>query len=105
MSQRVGTDDFDEAVLGSKVPVLVDFYSDTCVPCKRLASRLAKLEAELGSALLVAKVNVEYDLPLAERYKVVASPTLLLFKDSREIDRHQGVMAPEELKDFVEKAL
>lgn len=105
MSQRVGTDDFDKVVLESKVPVLVDFYSDTCIPCKRLSPRLAKLEAELGDALLVAKVNVGYDLPLAERYEVVASPTLLLFRDGSEVARHRGVMSPEELRDFVAKVL
>lgn len=105
MSRRVGTEDFDEVVLASRVPVLVDFYSDTCIPCKRLAPRLAKLEAELGDALLVAKVNVGYDLTLAERYGVMASPTLLLFQGGKEVARHRGVMTPEELRDFVAAAL
>lgn len=105
MSRRVGTEDFDEVVLAAEAPVLVDFYSDTCIPCKRLAPRLARLEAELGDALLVAKVNVGHDLPLAERYGVMASPTLVLFKGGEEVARHRGVMSPEELRDFVEKAL
>lgn len=105
MAKRVSTEDFDDQVLGAQVPVLVDFYSDTCVPCKRLAPRLARLEAELGGALLVAKVNVGFDLELAERYGVTASPTLLIFREGKELARHQGVLSPDELGAFVAQAL
>ncbi len=105
MPQRVTGDDFDEVVLGSEVPVVVDFYSDTCVPCKRLSPRLARLEQEVGDAVLVTKVNVGFDLPLAERFQVMASPTLILFKDGKELARHQGVLSQEDLGAFVGQAL
>lgn len=60
--------------------VLADFYSDSCIPCKRLSPVLAELEEAYGDALKVAKININFDLPLAEQYEVQAVPTLIFFK-------------------------
>ena len=53
--------------------VLADFYSDSCVPCKRLAPVLAELEETYGDALKVVKVNINFDLPLAEKCEAPSS--------------------------------
>lgn len=105
MSQRVSGDTFQAEVLDSPVPVLVDFYSDSCVPCKRMNPIINKLEPEFEGRAKFVKVNVNFDLELAQKYAVMASPTFVLLKDGKEVARNQGTMAKGDLAALVEKAL
>ena len=105
MTQRVNSDGFQAQVLDSAVPVLVDFYSDSCVPCKRMNPVISKLEGEFEGRAKFVKVNVNFDLELAQRYSVMASPTFVLFKDGAEVARNQGTMAKGDLAKLVEGAL
>lgn len=66
MAQRINKDNFEEKVLKSPLPVLVDFYSDSCIPCKQLSPVLGDIEDEREDTLSVYKVNVNYDMELAE---------------------------------------
>ena len=68
MAQRINKDNFEEKVLKSPLPVLVDFYSDSCIPCKQLSPVLGDIEDEREDTLSVYKVNVNYDMELAEKY-------------------------------------
>ena len=77
MAQRVTGADFKEQVLDAGLPVLVDFYSDSCDPCKKLAVVLAELEEELDGKRLIKKVNVNYEEALLQEYKVLSSPTVI----------------------------
>ena len=101
MAERIDGASFEARVLGADAPVLVDFYSDTCVPCKRLVPQLARLEAAEGGALEVLKVNTQYDYELAERFGVMSTPTLVLFGGGRELGRTSGFHRAEELQEFV----
>ena len=105
MAQRIGTNDFEVRVLASAGPVVVDFYSDTCVPCKRLSSTIAKVEPQFEGRASFVKVNVNYDLGLAERYGVMATPTLVVFRGGEEVARRQGALAKDDLASLVEQAL
>lgn len=60
--------------------------------CKRLSPVLAELEEAYGDALKVAKININFDLPLAEQYEVQAAPTLIFFKNGAEQDRRRGLV-------------
>ena len=80
--------------------VLADFYSDSCIPCKRLSPVLAELEEAYGDALKVAKIN--FDLPLAEQYEVQAVPTLIFFKNGAEQDRRRGLVKKAELQEIID---
>ena len=71
MAQRINKDNFEEKVLKSPLPVLVDFYSDSCIPCKQLSPVLGDIEDEREDTLSVYKVNVNYDMELAEKYDVM----------------------------------
>ena len=104
MAVKVGTEDFEEKVLGSGLH-LTDFYSDSCVPCKRMSPVLAELEEEYKENLVVAKVNVAYASELTDRYEVLSAPTFVFFKDGEEIGRYIGVQSKEELKTFIENHL
>ena len=102
MADRIKLQDFDEKVLNNPLPVLVDFYSDSCVPCKRLAPVIGAVEDEKAGKLAVYKVNTNFDADAAEKYEVSAAPTLILFKDGKEKARHTGVFKKDELVGFIE---
>ena len=102
MAERIKLQDFDDKVLNNPLPVLVDFYSDSCVPCKRLAPVLGTVEDEKAGELAVYKVNINFDADAAEKYEVSAAPTLVLFKDGKEKARHTGVFKKDDLISFIE---
>ena len=102
MAERIKLQDFDEKVLNNPLPVLVDFYSDSCVPCKRLAPVIGTVEDEKAGELAVFKVNINFDADAAEKYEVSAAPTLILFNGGEEKARHTGVFKKDELVSFIE---
>ena len=97
MAPRINQDNFEEKVLQSDKPVLLDFYSDTCIPCKRLAGPLGDVEDEYEDKIYVYKVNVNYDEKLAEQYQVMSAPTLIFLKDGEEKSRLNGAVGKEEI--------
>jgi len=103
MAERITSADFIEKVLNAELPVLVDFYSDTCVPCRMLSPVLSQLESELGGKLLIYKVNVGYEQELVEKYEVQASPTLIFFKGGDEVSRLRGMTQKAKLIEEFEK--
>lgn len=97
MAFRVNQDNFEEKVLHSDKPVLLDFYSDTCIPCKRMAGPLGEVEDEYESKIHVYKVNVNYDEKLAEQYHVMSAPTLVFLVNGEEKNRLTGAAGKEEI--------
>ena len=97
MAERITADQFPEAVLQSDVPVLVDFYSDSCVPCKKLSPLLSKLEAEYEGRLRVVKVNVQYEKALVQQYEIQAAPTVVIFSGGAEVNRIRGAVSKDAL--------
>ncbi len=82
---------FDEKVLKSPRPVLVDFYSDRCPPCRKLAPTISKLEADYQGKADVFKVNVDEARELARRYEIINIPTAMLFDKGEVVKRWIGV--------------
>ena len=101
MAKRVSSEDFEAEVLGSDLPVVVEFYSDSCIPCKQLSPILGGLEDDYEDQVKVVKVNVNFDAGLAQKYEVAASPTLLFFKDGSEVERIRGLVKRPELEETV----
>lgn len=101
MSARVNEENFEKEVLKSEIPVLVEFYSDSCIPCKRLSPILGDLEEEYEDKLKVVKVNVNFDEKLAQDYDVLASPTMILFKNGEEINRIRGLKKKNEIEEIL----
>lgn len=105
MSVKLDSLKFDNYIKESAVPVLVDFYNDSCIPCRRIAPVLSKAETEYENNLSFARVNIGMNTDLISKYEIEAAPTLIIFKGGEEINRHRGVLNFEELKDFIETVL
>ncbi|MBQ3692130.1 MAG: thioredoxin fold domain-containing protein [Clostridia bacterium] len=101
MALRVNSENFETEVLKSELPVLADFYSDSCVPCKRLSPIISQLETERSDSLKVVKVNINFDSELAERFEVQAAPTLIYFKNGEEAARLRGAVKKAEIEDIL----
>ena len=103
MATRISNDSFEEKVIKAGGPVLVDFYSDTCVPCKMLSPVLSQLDTELDGKLHIYKVNVGYEQELVDKYEVQASPTLIFFKGGEEVSRLRGMTQKAKIIEEFEK--
>jgi thioredoxin 1 len=95
--EHVSANDFNQKVLQSDVPVLVDFYAEWCGPCKALAPVLEEVARETPDAKIV-KVNVDENQELAYRYKIESIPSVLVFKNNELTDRHVGLANKAALK-------
>jgi thioredoxin 1 len=87
--------EFDEQVLGSAMPVLVDFWADWCVPCHMVSPIVEEIGREKGGSLRVMKLNVDENPSTAQRFGVMGIPTLILFKDGEEKARVVGAKGKE----------
>ena len=93
-------DNFEAEVTEFKGTVLVDFWASWCMPCKMLSPVVDEVAEEVTSAK-VAKVNVDEQQSLAARFNVMSIPTLIVFKDGKEVRRSVGVMPKEAVKELV----
>ena len=100
MPARVKAENFEVEVLTSAIPVLVEFYSDSCIPCKQLSPILGDIEEEYENQIKVVKVNVNFENELADQY-----PTMLLFQQGKELKRIRGLIKKEELKQIIHSIL
>lgn len=87
--KKLNLNNFENEILGHDGVSIVDFYADWCGPCKMVAPVLEKV-AEEREDVVVGKVNVDADGELAARYGVMSIPTLVVFKDGKEINRSVG---------------
>ncbi len=106
MATREVTDQtFDQEVLKSDRPVLVDLWAEWCAPCKMLAPIVEQLSVELADRLEVVKLDVDANPATAMRYGVQSIPTLLLFKDGQEVERLVGYMPKDRLLSRLQRHL
>jgi len=99
MEYRFTKNNFEEEVINSNIPVLVDFYADWCGPCKMMGPVIEQLAEEFEGKAKVGKVNVEDDDELAARFHVMNIPFFALFKDGQMVDTQIGRANKEILAD------
>ena len=94
-------ENFIDEVMGAGVPVLIDFYADWCGPCKMLAPTVHAL-AESRDDIKVCKVNVDEQMELAEKYKVMTLPTVMVFKNGEMVEKAVGAKAKADFAQMLE---
>lgn len=95
---------FDEVVTGADKPVLVDFWAEWCGPCKMIAPILDEIAEEKGDAVQIAKVDVDKNPALSQKFQVRAIPTLLLFKNGEVVNQIVGMTSKGDLISKIEAA-
>lgn len=93
-----------QTIIASSPTVLVDFYADWCGPCKTLAPILKDLKEDLGDAIKIVKIDVDKNQPLAAKYQVRGVPTMILYKEGKQVWRQSGVVPKEQLKQVITTA-
>lgn len=88
-------------IINSETPVLVDFYADWCGPCKTLAPILKQVKDELGEAVKILKIDVDKNQPLASQFQVRGVPTMILFKNGKQLWRQSGVLQKNQLVSII----
>ena len=101
---KITAANFENEVLHSDKPVLLDFYADWCGPCKMLAPVLHEIAEENAGALKVGKVNVDEQMELAMRFQVSSIPMLVVFKDGKAVVKAVGYRTKSEIVAMVEGA-
>ncbi len=96
---------FDQEVLKSDVPVLVDFWAVWCGPCKAIAPAVDELAKQYKGKVKVAKMNVDEHQQVPQQYGIRSIPTLLLFKGGRVVDTIVGAVPKSKLEESLKKAI
>ena len=101
---KITAANFENEVLRSDKPVLLDFYADWCGPCKMLSPVLHEIAGENAGALKVGKINVDEQMELAMRFQVSSIPMLVVFKDGKVVAKSVGYRPKSEIVAMVEGA-
>jgi thioredoxin 1 len=99
--EKVSDQNFDEDVLKSSAPVIVDFWAEWCGPCRMVAPILEEVSGELGEKVRIVKLNVDENPQTASRYGIMSIPTLLLFKDGKIASRQVGAAPKAKLVQWI----
>ncbi len=103
--QEVSDQDFDEIVLQSEVPVLVDFWAPWCGPCKAIGPMIDQMAQQYEGRIRMTKMNVDDNTATPARFGIKSVPTVMLFKDGRLFEQITGLVSRSALEKAVEKLL
>ena len=101
----VSDGEFEQTVLKSEIPVMVDFWAEWCQPCKMLAPTVEELAGEYDGKILVGKLNVDDNPNTSTNYGIRGIPTLLFFKGGQVVQQLVGVKSKAEIKKVIEETL
>ena len=103
MAMQFTDDNFEQEVLKSDKPVLVDFWAAWCGPCQIMGPIIEELAEEAKEKYKVGKINVDENRGKGQKYSVMSIPTLIIFKDGKAVKQLVGVQAKDGLKEELEK--
>ena len=105
MEKRFTNENFETEVLGSEIPVLVDFYADWCGPYQMMAPIIEQLAKDYEGRIAIGKLNVDDNPELALRYNVMSIPTLILFRKGEVFSKEVGARSKRDMEKVLNQAL
>jgi len=103
---RVTDSNFEEEVINSPIPVLVDFWASWCVPSQMMIPVLDRLSEEYkNKKIKIKKLNVDQNPGIRDKYKILGCPTFILFKDGQELTRAVGAQSDKQLREIINSVL
>ena len=97
--------DFEEQVINSKIPVLVEFWASWCIPCKMIEYVLTELKSEYEAKIKIAKLNVDRNQKIPNKYELTGVPTFMTFKQGKIIETKIGALSKKDLVKMINRIL
>ena len=94
--------EFENQVIKSEKPILVDYWAEWCGPCKMIAPILEEISSEMSDKIIVGKLNVDENSQTTPKYGIRGIPTLMIFKDGNAVGTHVGALSKSDLIQFIE---
>ena len=103
---RITDSNFEEEVINSPIPVLVDFWASWCIPSQMMIPVLDRLSEEYeDKKVKIRKLNIDQNPGIRDKYKILGCPTFILFKDGKELTRKIGAQSDNQLKEIINSFL
>ncbi len=103
-TSKITDSSFEQDVLNSTKPVLVDYWAEWCGPCKQIGPALEEISEEMNDKVIIAKLNIDENPQAAGKYGVKGIPTLMLFKDGEIASTKVGALPKSKLKEWIESS-
>lgn len=105
MTKPIKDNEFESEVINSKLPVLIDFWAEWCGPCRMLAPILDQLSEEMAAKIKIVKMNIDENPETPSKFGVRGIPTMLLFKEGKQIATKVGVQPKNVLQEWINSSL